>query len=476
MSIYVMRKNQQAGPFEETKVLEMLGSGELSPDDLAIRRGEQKWQNLSAYFPNAGNAAPPADVVTAPSASKKSRKGLLFGFGVFFLVVLLTGGVLGVLAVRNLYPSPDNEDLPETVKIGDSGEFKLKSRERGSGNIRGTEKFFAGVYINKDFPNDNEKNIISLLSVYADEKAAKEALENELQKSCKKGEKPIYFLFVDSNMKETGASAATCAYPLYVLKDNKLYSLGGPGVNVANWIAFAENLPFNQGSRMMSKPDIPINQPQTFPDPNPEKKADFQVNANDFYKEALKSENREAGIAKYKGKVVEISGRVASPDASNRKELRLGTEESSWVYLELGASQADKPQNIKEYERVRAKCDASVDIYQIELMDCIILERKPAVMLDETPDITVPAKEFYEQAEDYENRKKYIGKIIDITGEVYKIGDDKNYFKVGEQYLSCGNDKELMGQFYILKEGQKAVFRATYDGIALRRCILVRWF
>ncbi len=485
MSIYIYKNNQQTGPFEETKVLEMLKNGQLSPNDSAIRHGEKEWQNLGVYFPNAGKATPveAAATVAAPSTPKKSRKGLLLGCGGFFIVSLLIAGVLGFLAFRNLYPSPNDDDVPETVKTTDSGEFKLKSRNRGNGNIWGTEKTFAGVYMNKDYPDDYEKSIILLVSVYADEKTAQETLEKELSKSCEKGKKPIRFSFVDGNMKEL-ATSATCLYPLYVHKNNKLYSIGGPGVNVANWIAFAENLPFNQGSRMMGKPDVPIKPPQTFPDPNPEKKADFQVNANDFYKEALATENRESGNAKYKGKVVEISGRVFLFQAFDRKKLHFRTEESRWVDLALGASQADKLQNIKEDERVHAKCDVSVS-YQIELMDCIILERKPAVMLDETPDITITAKEFYEQVENSavsydvrdKNRKKYKGKVIDITGEVYKLGDEKNYFRVGEKkFISCGNDKDSLRQFYFLKDGQQVIFRATYNGYSFENCILVRWF
>ena len=52
MQIYVSRNNQQLGPFEQAKVLAMLGSGELSTTDLAIRQGEQKWQPLAGIYRN----------------------------------------------------------------------------------------------------------------------------------------------------------------------------------------------------------------------------------------------------------------------------------------------------------------------------------------------------------------------------------------------------------------------------------------
>jgi len=50
MQVYVSRNTQQLGPFEEAKVLEMLGNGQLSTTDLAIRHGEQQWQPLAGMY------------------------------------------------------------------------------------------------------------------------------------------------------------------------------------------------------------------------------------------------------------------------------------------------------------------------------------------------------------------------------------------------------------------------------------------
>lgn len=226
------------------------------------------------------------------------------------------------------------------------------------------------------------------------------------------------------------------------------------------------------------------NKQQTFPDPNPEKKADFQMNANDFYKDALAIEKWDSGLAKYRGKVVEISGRVyLMGQKFDGKILFFKTEETT-VDLELGAAQADRLQQIKDNERVRAKCDVPASsIGRVKLTDCIILERKPAVMLDEKPDISVTAKEYYEQVVDYnldyevrtKNRKKYFGKVIDITGEVDEISGKKNYLTLGRtNFVSCNTDEDSMKQFGNLKDGQQATFRATDDGISLCNCIVVR--
>jgi hypothetical protein len=52
MSIYIYKNNQQIGPFEENRVLEMLQNKLLSPDDLGRRDELSAWQKLSAIFPN----------------------------------------------------------------------------------------------------------------------------------------------------------------------------------------------------------------------------------------------------------------------------------------------------------------------------------------------------------------------------------------------------------------------------------------
>lgn len=70
MQIYVSRNNQQLGPFEEAKVLAMLGSGDLSATDLAIRQGEQAWQPLAAICQGVSVSNPPIQAAQAASASR----------------------------------------------------------------------------------------------------------------------------------------------------------------------------------------------------------------------------------------------------------------------------------------------------------------------------------------------------------------------------------------------------------------------
>ena len=252
MKIYISKNNQQLGPFDEEKVLEMLKTGQLSANDLAIRQGESEWQKLAnLYPPTAAETAIPA--VAAPAISdappaKKSRKGLLLGCGGIFLVGLLVSAALGLFAYRNIRPADSIENLPDSVKTDDQGEFKLTTRIPPKGNIWGTETNYVGIYENKT----SKKSVIYMLTVYKDAPTAREAMQTELLKTCQAGEKQMQFSFLDKD-KHALSEAATCAAPLYILKDDKLVILGGSGASVSEWTAFAENLFFNKGSKMTMK-------------------------------------------------------------------------------------------------------------------------------------------------------------------------------------------------------------------------------
>ena len=217
----------------------MLGNGELSPSDLAIRQGGKEWQKLGDFYPNAGNIAPVKLAAVEQPAPKKSRKGLLLGCGGFFLFALLIAGILGFLAYRNLNPADSTEDLPDKVK-----DLKLANRYPPKGNVWGTETNFVGFYQDES----KAKTVLYLMTVFSDETAAKDAMRTELVKSCQTGETPMYFSFKKDGTEMS--QGATCAVPLYVQKGNKLATIGGGGASADTFIEFAENLPFNIGSTM----------------------------------------------------------------------------------------------------------------------------------------------------------------------------------------------------------------------------------
>ena len=105
MQIYINRNGQQLGAFDENAVLQMLQSGQLSPNDFGIRQGEQQWQPLGKLFPSVNQTpnfgANPLNAQNnfqTPTPAKKSgaSKGCLFsllGFGV--LVILAVAGLFG---------------------------------------------------------------------------------------------------------------------------------------------------------------------------------------------------------------------------------------------------------------------------------------------------------------------------------------------------------------------------------------------
>lgn len=70
MQVYITRNNQQLGPFEEAKVVEMLAKGELVTTDMAIRHGEQQWQPLSAMYQGIAIANPVMQPTQAASLSR----------------------------------------------------------------------------------------------------------------------------------------------------------------------------------------------------------------------------------------------------------------------------------------------------------------------------------------------------------------------------------------------------------------------
>ncbi|MFV0388906.1 MAG: DUF4339 domain-containing protein [Pyrinomonadaceae bacterium] len=101
MKLYVYRNGEQLGPFEQSRVLEMITSGALSANDLGVRPGELEWQKLSAMFPAAKFAssqpetAPIAGTQSAPPAvsTEKPKKKL----SVFRLAIGLVTPLVFVL-------------------------------------------------------------------------------------------------------------------------------------------------------------------------------------------------------------------------------------------------------------------------------------------------------------------------------------------------------------------------------------------
>ena len=94
MSIYIHKNNQQAGPFEESRVLEMLKKGQLSLNDMAIRYGETNWQSLGSLFANQPVASATAFASNSQTLAAYPKKG---GFRRVLGVCMLVIGILMLL-------------------------------------------------------------------------------------------------------------------------------------------------------------------------------------------------------------------------------------------------------------------------------------------------------------------------------------------------------------------------------------------
>jgi hypothetical protein len=110
MPIYVYRKGQQLGPFDEKVVLSSMRAGQFSSDDLAILQGDSEWKSLGELFPQAQVErplkfadAPAADPSNARPVYRKTTFQKVF-FGMTFVGSLLA--MIGAAAYWKLMLGP----------------------------------------------------------------------------------------------------------------------------------------------------------------------------------------------------------------------------------------------------------------------------------------------------------------------------------------------------------------------------------
>ena len=101
MQIYINKNGAQLGPFEENAILQMLQNGQLSPNDLGIRQGQNQWSPLGAMFQNIQNSpfAPKPAFVNPPPIQKKSGGSKVWLFALLGLGGLFIFGIIGAAAL-----------------------------------------------------------------------------------------------------------------------------------------------------------------------------------------------------------------------------------------------------------------------------------------------------------------------------------------------------------------------------------------
>jgi hypothetical protein len=121
MSIYISKNNQQLGPFDDAKVLEMLRDGALLPSDYGIKHGQQNWQKLEVLFPNFKPAMNFPNVPMAPAVQPKAQtnsnnlKFGLIGCGGLFLLGFI--GLVGFLSISGKKTSPPAHNNSNTAVV-----------------------------------------------------------------------------------------------------------------------------------------------------------------------------------------------------------------------------------------------------------------------------------------------------------------------------------------------------------------------
>lgn len=598
MQIYVSKNNQQSGPFEEAKVLEMLRGGQLSPRDFGLRQDVKQWKPLGEMFqisaPLPGNSGVQNIVSWAkqnlpnqlfvqykPVSSELkvylitlgvlgvlpvlvglilkilnvSSVGILLTFigGILFVVLLLMFALIfllnrfrvkkfaavfnsqGVVTNSNVLYEWDKLQYMNFIKYRQAGVhgqglipaliaalaiylirramFKDPRQKQFNGAefifangkviIPTTMKNFAEIWdfiekvpVQPRFDGRFDQNTIAELQksgLYKTQNTA--ALPNPQLPTAQINQMPLQPNIPQPPPNQiiqpppqlnppTAAKKSTGVWIFAGVLIVGLLLVGAVGIFAGYYFYFSSrtvDTVSNGNSKDNSNSSQTVSEMQTFPDPSPDKKPDFTMTAEEFYRDAGDYSKEKQALAKYGGKIVEISGRVDLFKEFDGKGLYFQVP-SMYLQTELLASEANKLPNIKEGARVKVKCDV-VDEYRITLKNCVVLERKPAVIADEKPDFSITAKEYYEQVANYnlsyetrqKNRAKYFGKILEISGKVQKIGGDGYFLSVREnEWVTCYPDNENKPLFAKLTEGQEAKFKGVDDGNALRHCIVSR--
>ncbi len=568
MQIYISKNNQQSGPFDEKKVLEMLSSGQLAGSDFGIRHGEQNWVALSQMF----QSSPPAQIngnqnlvnwaqQNLPQAIEIAHKSfaselsvyliflliagilpLLVGFGMARLsnpaigiALMVIGGVLLVVLsflffiifLVNRFSNRKNacafnaqglvgknNTLYEWQKLKYVNYHKFRSTQvRGNlvaALISSVILYFIRLATIKD---KREKSFSKAEFVFESgtlnvpvrirnfseiwDLIEKLPVQSKLEGKYDQNT-PAELEGLGLNL-QSGASV-----PISAAENQKsgnglavaiaavcgLLLVGGLGLFTILYLFFGlpsqsyatsdsltgKNSDLTNKSSSSTKSN---SEAQIFADPSPEKKADFSMSADEFIRDTQDAKKMKQSLEKYEGKVIDITGRVYLFTAFDGKKVYLRTSGSP-LAVEFDSPEAKKLENPVEDERVRAKCTAQNDIGFV-LKNCFILERKPIMLADETPDFSLTSKEFWEQIEDsklsYEarkkNREKYFGKIVAVSGNVKKISGDGHFLSVKEnEWVTCYPDDKYKKLFTELAEGQAVVFRGVDDGIALKHCAI----
>jgi hypothetical protein len=380
---------------------------------------------------------------------------------------------LGAFAWFNLNPKLSAELLPQEV-----GSFKLQKAGRPDGSFFGRSfRALDNLYVSE---TGNRQAIRYNIFEDATEEraAARVSCSNGSSKTALKNQdgKETGHMCVDGGTVWTQVGRhyfwahAPSGYDLTELKAG--------AAPLDEIISFVKSLPLTKNVVFADVPVSP-SKPAASPTsngvvPTTTSQADLMLTGKEFYDET--NGNSAAAKSKYKGKVVQITARVAS-SSTNSVMLDAGGYNNIFAYFdEQGSSGLS---SVKRDERLVIKCAAEVD-YRVELKRCVLVENKGIVSIADTPDASFSADEYWAAVESpkvsvearLKKQDELKGKIIAVSGKVKEIGGAKTHLWVGtDDFLSCYPDDENKGMFSTLSEGQEVTFLAV-AGSGLRHCLV----
>lgn len=202
-------------------------------------------------------------------------------------------------------------------------------------------------------------------------------------------------------------------------------------------------------------------------------------------------DNEVAANAKYKGKVVEVTGKVKS--VSDTK-VELEGFNFADVDCNFGSSQQASVSNLKvgSTATIRGRCAGEV-IFDVELNDCIVMPGGPGKPADGANKgagdgaLKVTATELakaYEEDEEAAD-KKYKGKVLEVTGNVWRnqlyTQPEKPTVTLGvndDSVVDCQVDEKTKSDLVSLKLKQTITFRGKCAGkdtaVVLEGCVQVK--
>ena len=418
----------------------------------------------------------PAEFVGTPE-NPRSKVPIfaLAGMAALFFVVVLG---FGVYVWINMHPKLSADVLPAAV-----GDFKLEQ----PGSVSGS--FFGGQFkaLDNFYASDSGGNRQAIrYNVFQLPSEAKAILRIESACNGESHADPLKAqdgstvgrMCIDSGSvwMQVGRyylwAHAPSGYDLEKLKAKE--------ASMDAIVAFVRALPLAKGA-VFSDTKVPVNTSTTAPSETPStvvlsntSAADFTVDGKDFYDETNSSS--PAAKAKYKGKTVQLTSRVAISSGDN---VMLNAGGSGSIFAYFDAAQESSIQNLKRDERVVIKCAVEVE-YSIRLGHCVLVENKGIISPTDMPDVTFTADEYWNTIEgtsvsiDTKMKKQndLAGKIIKITGKVKDMAGSKNYLMAGnDNEIPCFPDVENNGMFSSLTEGQTVSFLAV-GGSSLSHCVV----